>query len=212
MVREMDDMFTTGITLNKFARTARRTLHAIAAFAANKDGVSAIEFAVVAPLMITLYLGGVEVSQAVAASRKTTLIAHTVADLVARSDNNPQGSIMSDTEIQNVFSASSAVATPYPASNLIVTVSSVNINNSGIATVAWSDSFHGTPRTKNTTVTLDPTLAVPNTSLILGEVSYTYIPTVGKVITGSLVLSDKTYSRPRTVTCVYRPPTVMTCP
>jgi Flp pilus assembly protein TadG len=33
---------------------------------------------------VTLYLGGVEVSQAVAIDRKVTLIARTVADLIAQ--------------------------------------------------------------------------------------------------------------------------------
>ena len=41
----------------------------------DKRGISAVEFAMLLPLMVTLYLGGVEVSQAVAIDRKVTLIA-----------------------------------------------------------------------------------------------------------------------------------------
>jgi Flp pilus assembly protein TadG len=206
----MDVMFARKVIASgRLTRSARR---AFTHFATDRRGVSAIEFAIIAPLMITLYLGGVEVSQAVAVSRKTTMIAHTVADLVARSDNNPQGSIISDTEMQNVFSAASAVATPYATGPLTVTVSSIVIDSSGVATVAWSDSLHGTPRATNSTVTLDPTLAVPSSSLILGEVSYSYTPAVGKVITGPLTLSDKSYVKPRMVPCVYRPPSVVSCP
>ena len=44
-------------------------------FAADQSGVSAVEFAILLPLMLTMYLGGVEVSQAVSADRKTTLVA-----------------------------------------------------------------------------------------------------------------------------------------
>ena len=37
----------------------------------------------------------------------------------------------------------------------------------------------------------------PNTSLIWSEVQYTYMPTIGYVITGTLNLKDQIYMRPR---------------
>jgi Flp pilus assembly protein TadG len=181
-------------------------LHKVRGFASDRRGVSAIEFAIIAPLMITLYLGGVEVSQAVAVNRKTTLVAHTVADLVA------QTSSVANSDMTDVLNASSSVAAPYSVANLSVTVSSVVINSSGVAKVSWSDTMHGTARAVGSTITLDPALAVPNTSLILGEVSYSYKPTFGWVITGTLTLSDKTYLRPRITQCVNRPPVVTACP
>ena len=60
-------------------------------FAADQNGVSAVEFAILLPLMLTLYLGGVEISQAVSADRKTTLVAHTVGDLTAQAANVQRG-------------------------------------------------------------------------------------------------------------------------
>ena len=41
-------------------------------------------------------------------------------------------------------------------------------------------------------------------SLILSEVSYSYRPTIGYVLTGTLNLSDKIYMRPRLSDCVKR--------
>jgi Flp pilus assembly protein TadG len=161
------------------------------AFAKDHRGVSAIEFAIVAPLMVSLYLGGVEVSDAVAANRKTTIVARTVADLVA------QGSTINNAGIADVLSASSAVATPYGNANLAVTVSSIKIDNTGVAKVEWSDTKNGTALTVGSTVTLDAALAVPNTWLILGEATYMYVPTFGEGIIGTIHLSDKIYMRPR---------------
>ena len=53
-------------------------------FLADRRGLSAVEFALLLPLMLTLYLGGVEVSNAVAADRKVAIVARTVADLASR--------------------------------------------------------------------------------------------------------------------------------
>ena len=52
--------------------------------AGDERGVSAIEFAMMLPLMLTLYLGAVELSQGVGAERKVTLTARTVARSMPR--------------------------------------------------------------------------------------------------------------------------------
>jgi Flp pilus assembly protein TadG len=160
-------------------------------FANDRRGVSAVEFAIIAPLMVSLYLGGVEVSDAVAASRKTTIVARTVADLVA------QDSKLTNAGKDDVMNAAKLVATPYGNANLGITVSSIKIDNAGIAKVEWSDTKDGIALTVGSTVTLDAALAVPNTWLILGEATYNYIPTFGEGVTGPITMSDKIYMRPR---------------
>ena len=161
-------------------------------FAADQRGVSAVEFAILLPLMLTMYLGGVEVSQAVSADRKTTLVAHTVGDLVAQASN------VSSADVTNVLNAGGAVAYPFPASNLRVTVTSVCIDQTGtIATVAWSRTQNGTARSGVVTSSIPTALMVASTSLIWGEASYAYRPTIGWTITGTLNLSDKFFLRPR---------------
>jgi len=161
------------------------------AFAKDHRGVSAVEFAIIAPLMVSLYLGGVEVSDAVAASRKTTIVARTVADLVA------QDSKLTNAGKDDVMNAAKLVATPYGNVNLGITVSSIKIDNTGIAKVEWSDTKDGKALTVGSTVTLDKALVVPNTWLILGETTYKYVPTFGEGITGTIYLYDKIYMRPR---------------
>jgi len=161
-------------------------------FALDQRGVSAVEFAILLPLMLTMYLGGVEISQAVSADRKTTLVAHTVGDLAAQASN------VSSADISNVLNAGAAVAYPFPSSNLRVTVSSVCIDATGnIATVAWSRTLNGTTRTGVVTTSIPPALRVANTSLIWGEATYLYRPTIGWTITGTLNLRDTFFLRPR---------------
>jgi len=178
-------------------------------FTADRGGTAAIEFAVIAPLMITLYLGGVEISDAIAASRKTTLVARTAADLVA------QALEIGNSDKDEVLNAAFFVASPYGTGNLTVVISSIKIDNAGAATVKWSDAKNGTARTVGSSVQLDAALAVPNTSLILGEATYNYVPAFGEAITGPISLTDQIYMRPRNGPCVKRNtpsnPSAMNC-
>lgn len=181
----------------------RRTvlLHILSRFrdiAHDQRGASIIEFALLLPLMVTLYLGTVEISQGIAVDRKVTLTARTVADLVS------QVSTINNSAMNDIMAASTAVMYPYSINTLKVTVTSVKIDSNSKATVDWSDSYNGTPRAKNSTVTVPAALLVPNTWLIWSEVEYIYTPTVGYVLTGSLTLRDQLYMAPRISTFVAR--------
>ena len=164
----------------------------------DQRGVSAVEFAMLLPLMITLYLGTVEISQGVGIDRKVTLTTRTVADLAS------QVSSINNADMTNLLNASSAVIVPYDTSKLKVTVSEITIDNNGTAKIIWSDTLGGTKRAVGSTVTLPTALNVANTSLIWSEVAYTYKPTIGYVVTGTLNLSDQIYTRPRVSDSVSR--------
>ncbi|SRR5712691_8128350 len=165
----------------------------------DQRGVSAVEFAMLLPMMLTLYLGTVEISQGVGIDRKVTLTAHTVADLAA------QVTSISSSDMSSILNASSQVIMPYDASKLKVTVSEVDIDANGNATVGWSCTLGGSAlHAKGAAVTLPPALAIKNSSLIWGEVSYSYQPPVGQEIlkwlglpSGTLNLSDQIYLAPR---------------
>ena len=164
-------------------------------FAGDRRGVSAVEFALIAPMMIGLYLGCVEISDGVAADRKVSLTAAALANLTA------QVTTITDTDMTNILDASSAIIAPYAASKLKITVSCINIDANKNATVKWSVTRNGTANSG--TVALPSALAVASTQLILAEASYAYTPTVGYTITGTLNLSDKMYMSPRQTAPTY---------
>ena len=67
---------------------ARRKLQLIASrFRHEKQGVAALEFAFIAPILLIVFLGSVEFSQALTLDRRVTTIASSTADLVAQSDS-----------------------------------------------------------------------------------------------------------------------------
>jgi Flp pilus assembly protein TadG len=170
----------------------------IARFAGERRGVSAVEFAMLLPLMMTLYLGSVEASQGIATQRKVTLVAHALADLAS------QYTDITNADMANILAAGSAIIVPYSATSLQEVVSEVSINAQGQASVVWSNSLGGTALSVGQVVTIPAALAVPNTYLVLAQVQYSYNPTYGYVMTGTLTLSDESYVLPRQSTSIAR--------
>jgi Flp pilus assembly protein TadG len=66
--------------------------------------VAAVEFAIVLPFMLLLFVGGVELANALAISVKVSQTAHTVADLVSRN------ACVTDSALSTMLGASSAPA------------------------------------------------------------------------------------------------------
>ena len=173
----------------------RRTRHILERFAGDRRGVSAVEFALLAPLMITLYVGCAEISDAVSADRKVSLTAAALANLAA------QVTTISTSDMTNIMDATSAIISPYSTSQLSTTLSCISIDSQSRATVKWSVTRGGSARSG--TITIPSALAVANTQLLLGEATYQYRPTVGYTITGTLNLSDRMYMSPRITAPVY---------
>ena len=109
------------------------------------------------PFMLTLYIGAVEVSQAVAADRKVTLAARTVADLAA------QATSITRAEMTDILKASASIISPWPVANVKVIVSQVKIDAQGNATIQWSEAKNTTARPQNQAVTVPTALKIPNT-------------------------------------------------
>lgn len=169
-------------------------------FRGDRRGVAAVEFALILPVMLTIYFGGIELGNGLAIEVKVTGTAHIVADLAS------QYVTIDNSDMSNILGAASSIIAPYSASNIVVTVSEVTTNASGNATVTWSDSLNGTPRSVGQVITLPSSLQTPNISLILGEVSYSYTPSLGYTLTGTITLSDKYYLYPRLSNSVTRVP------
>jgi Flp pilus assembly protein TadG len=169
----------------------------VACFVRDKRGVSAVEFALLAPLMIGLYLGSVEISEGISVDRKVTLVAGAIANLAA------QGQTIATADMTNILDAGATILAPYSTTTLKITVSCISIDANQIAKVKWSATRNGTARSAGSAITLPSGLSVKSTQLVYSEVSYTYRPTIGYVITGTLPLSDTMYMSPRISAPVY---------
>ena len=162
--------------------------------------VSAVEFAIVAPFMLLLYVGGVELGNGLSIAVKVSETAHTVADLVSRN------ACVTDTSLNTMLGASSATIAPYPSATVSVVVSEISTDATGKATVTWSKALNGTPLTNP--VSLPAALGTPsppNVSLILGQVTYQYTPNLGYTIAGTVPIADSYYLFPRVSSAVQYP-------
>jgi Flp pilus assembly protein TadG len=167
-------------------------------------GVSAVEFAMIIPLMFLMFFGMLDVSNGFAVDRKVSQISQGMADLASRYTT------LAETDVSNFFIIADAMLTPYDKTQLKATISQVYIDpSSKTAKVVWSRGDE--KKAVGTVVSVPANLIVKdaagnylaNQYLILGEANYTYVPTIGWVVPkGGLTLSDAMYTRPRQTSCV----------
>lgn len=106
--------------------------------AACQAGTAAVEFALVLPIMLMLYIGFVEVSALISVDRKLQSAAGALGDLVARSDTTISAATLTD-----YFHAASGIMTPNPIDELHQVVTQVQVLADGTTRVNWSRQYLG---------------------------------------------------------------------
>ena len=168
-------------------------------------GVAAVEFALIVPFLITLYMGSLEASLLFTADKRINSISATVGDLVGQWDPD-DGSIPAAT-LTGYFAASKGLITPFPSAAVKQVLSLVFVKSDGtVAKVIWSQAS-GTgavARTQGTSFT--PLMASSGTQMntvsrggcvIASETSYSYKPLLGAVFSTALNLAHTSYFIPR---------------
>lgn len=173
-------------------------------FGADRKGVAAVEFALILPVMALLYVGVVEVTHAVSANRKVIAAASALGDLAAQASN------IDDTEMNNVFAATTAIMNPLSTAGFNVRVTQLMVNSRGdAATVGWSEgrgmAAHARGSAFTFTAAQRPVAsASANGALIFAEATYAYTSPLGSFIVGTFNMGESFFLRPRIGTCVQR--------
>ncbi|MGI9387737.1 MAG: TadE/TadG family type IV pilus assembly protein, partial [Methyloligellaceae bacterium] len=139
-------------------------------FRRNTSGIAAVEFAMIVPLMVALYMGAVEFGQVLAVDRRVSTVASATADLVAQADE------ISTSDITDIFAISSSILKPYSGSSLKIVITSVVADEDNKTTVDWSEAYNGgSAKTEGADYTLPSTnMTQAFGSIIVAEVEYTY--------------------------------------
>ena len=104
-------------------------------------GMVMIEFAIVLPVMLTMYLGAYVVSDMVACNRKVTVAATTLADLISR-NMAPSGiaAAPASTSATSYLSGGALVLSPSPLSAATETITLLRVCSTTQGFVVWSQS------------------------------------------------------------------------
>ena len=171
-----------------------------------RDGLAAVEFALIAPVLGTMLLGTIELCNALECHQKVTMVASSASDLVA------QTTAVSATDMSDIFNAATAIIYPFDQNNISIVVSSVLSDGAGNGTVSWSAAnANGKKLDVNTPIALSQALMVTCTaspakcspcaagvcSVILTQVRYNYTSPIGKYFVGSVPMTDYFFERPR---------------
>jgi Flp pilus assembly protein TadG len=193
-----------------------RVRRLLARWSRDDRGIAAVEFAMIAPLMIVMFFGMIDVSMGVGVDRKVTMISQAMSDLASRYTT------VTDTEITNFFNIGDAMLAPYGTTDLTARITELYLdpNAGGVGKVQWSKGDAALTTGASVTVPdgligKNGTTVLANQYLILAEVSYVYKPIIGYVVPkAGITLSEKSYTRPRQSVCVFYPsvPTSNSCP
>lgn len=173
------------------------------------EGVAAIEFAFIVPIMAFMFIGAVELSQAITVDRRVTQVASATADLVARwqkpSDASAPNGI-AQSELADIMRIGGYIVAPYDQTPLEIVIRSV-VSSPSSATVTkqwWSCTYKGQGSTltcacSNTNHTLPANLVTTGDSVIISETTYKYKPLVFDYFMKSMPSSGGAYTLAETI-------------
>ncbi|PIC01248.1 TadE/TadG family type IV pilus assembly protein [Caulobacter sp. X] len=166
----------------------------------DRRGASAVEFALIAPVLILMYCGMAELTQAMMAQRRVSNITSSIGDLTA------QASQTGPARTTDIFNIGAIIMTPFPTSGLKMCLASIVSDANGKNTVAWSRASEAgmTNCPAQGAVLTDVPKAVlsANKSVILARVAYVYSSPIQLVLPKPLTFNRTLYLRPRRVDAV----------
>lgn len=117
-----------------FAQEPKRygILQRLRALAGDRRGVGAVEFALIAPLLLGLYITAFEITMGLSVGKRVTRSANTISDLVTQQTSVSPNFLLTMTNVAKSMFA------PYSAKDITLKITGVTIDAAGKPTVLWS--------------------------------------------------------------------------
>lgn len=150
---------------------AGRTSYLVTRFRDEVKAVAAVEFAFLAPLMILLYVGTIEISSAVSANRKLSRAASTLGDLLT------QVECVSDNTLSDMVQVIDDIMYPYD-NTIGIAIAGVLVDEDDV-TVEWSRAFNETAASVGSPYTIPDKIKTDGNFLVAVKMSTAYYPMIG---------------------------------
>lgn len=160
------------------------------------SGIAAVEFALIVPMLLLIYLGAVDLTQGLMADRKLTHLAGTLSDLVARQ----AAETVESEDIEAYFAASTALMRPYDATQTGMRVTIASVDSGGTAEVLASTAANGiAAMTVGNTVDIPSEIAAlaADRCVVIGESWHAYSPMFRYVFQADVPLYQRAINIPR---------------
>lgn len=133
---------------------------------ADRRGASAIEFAFLAPVLISIYVSSFEITEGYNTAGKVLKAAGTVADVVSRQ------STVDKAFLNEMVDTVEATIAPHATDGLTLKITGVTVDSAGNAKVLWSwNDAGGVPYAKGAAVSVPDDMRTPSSFLVHAEVS-----------------------------------------
>ncbi len=151
---------------------AYRVVDEVRRFAAARRGVAAVEFAFIAPIMILLFVGTIELSAGISTNRKLSRVSSAVGDLITQSQ------ALTCNDVENIMDISSKIMYPYK-DPIVIVVSTINIASGQAKVVKSLSRPTGHELAPGTLYNVPAKIKKDGTSLVAANITTTYTPSFG---------------------------------
>lgn len=158
-------------------------------------GIAAVEFALLAPIMVLLSVAAIEIGRAVEVDRRFGTVTSMLAHLVAREKE------LSNTDLQAITDIAAHVMRPYDATSLRITIISVkaasdDANNTRVEW-AYASGVGASKPDKCQVYDLPRNLLDPGASTIVVRTGYEFSPILATSFIGPISWADEAMHSPR---------------
>lgn len=164
-----------------------------------REGVAALEFALISPFLLMMFLGMFEVSRYILIHQKVEKTAFSISDIVAQAET------MTTAQLNQIFTATQDLMAPYSFNtNGVVIVTSISKSPNNPPTVLWQSAGGGSLMASSQLGNAGQTATLPTgftmddyENVIIAEVFYNFVPvTVQGMLASNQIYKMATY-RPR---------------